>query len=320
MNTMKKFLDIILNAVYGCIIGVANIIPGVSGGTMAVMLNIYDKLIDSFTGMRKHFKQSMRFLLPILVGAVLGIVAFSVLIKYLITNHPLPTCFFFIGLILGSLPLTFKKALESKFRIWSLIPLMVFLAGMTVLAFVKTNDSGSSMELNAGTWFYFFISSAVAAMCMIIPGVSGSMILMIFGIYATVIGAISGLTKDFSNSFITLTPVGLGVIVGIVFGAKLIDLCIKHFPQMTFFAIIGLMLGSPLVIFMKFKAEDEKLVLEAAEKGDIFTSNFVASPLNITVSSAVFIIGLAIALIFGSEKIRNHFSGKNKEKAEKSAS
>lgn len=315
MNTMKKFLDVFLNAVYGCIIGVANIIPGVSGGTMAVMLNIYDKLIDSFTGMRKHFKQSMRFLIPILVGAGFGIVAFSKLIEYLITNHPLPTCFFFIGLILGSLPLTFKKALETKFRIWSVIPLMVFLAGMTVLAFVKTSDSGSAMELNAATWFYFFISSAVAAMCMIIPGVSGSMILMIFGIYATVIGAISGLTKEFMNSFLILIPVGLGVIVGIVFGAKLIDVCIKRFPQMTFFAIIGLMLGSPLVIFMKFKAEDEKLVLDAAENGKEFASNFVASPLNITVSSIVFVVGLSIALVFGSEKIRNHFSGKNKEKS-----
>ena len=318
MKTLKKFFDIFLNAVYGCIIGVANIIPGVSGGTMAVMLNIYDKLIDSFTGMRKHFKQSMRFLIPILIGAGIGIVAFSVLIKYLITNHPLPTCFFFIGLILGSLPLTFRKALEKKFKLWSLIPLAVFLAVMIVLAFIKTNDK-AAMELNASTWFYFFISSAVAAMCMIIPGVSGSMILMIFGIYATVIGAISGLTKNFTSSVAVLIPVGLGVIVGIVFGAKVIDLCIKRFPQMTFFAIIGLMLGSPLVIFMKFKAEDEKLIREAAESGKIISSNFVASPVNITVSAVVFVIGLAIALAFGSEKLRNHFSGKNKEKSAKTA-
>ena len=71
---MKKYTDIILGMIYGCIIGVANIIPGVSGGTMAVMLNIYDKLIDSFTGIRKNFKKSMAFLVPIVLGAGIGIV------------------------------------------------------------------------------------------------------------------------------------------------------------------------------------------------------------------------------------------------------
>ena len=313
MGKLKKYAGIILNMVYGCIIGVANIIPGVSGGTMAVMLNIYDKLIDSFTGIRKNFKKSMAFLVPIVLGAGIGIVVFSVLIKYLINNQPLPTCFFFIGLILGSLPLVCKRALETKFKIWSVIPLVIFLAGMTVLAFVNTegkDSAGALMEMNAGTWFYMLLSSTVAAMCMIIPGVSGSMILMIFGIYSTVIGAISGLTKHFMQSCITLIPVGIGVIIGIVFGAKVIDICIKRFPQMTYFAIIGLMLGSPLVIFMKFQAESAAL----AKADPNFTNNFVFTPVNITVSAIVFVIGLAIALFFGSEKIKAKFAKKNEEK------
>ena len=144
MGKMKKYTDIILGMIYGCIIGVANIIPGVSGGTMAVMLNIYDKLIDSFTGIRKNFKKSMAFLVPVILGAVIGIVAFSVLIKYLINNHPLPTCFFFIGLILGSLPLVCKRALETKFKIWSVIPFIIFLAGMTALAFVNTEAQNTA--------------------------------------------------------------------------------------------------------------------------------------------------------------------------------
>ena len=301
MISIKKYVEIIRCMIYGCIIGVANIIPGVSGGTMAVMLNIYDKLIDSFTGLRKHFKQSMKFLLPILIGAGAGIVVFSFLIKYLITNHPLPTCFFFIGLIIGSLPLVFRRALETKFRLWSLIPLFVFLAGMTMLAFVSTEGKDTAGELIAMTadkWFYFFISSVVAAMCMIIPGVSGSMILMIFGTYSTVIGAISGLTGHLMESCMILLPVGLGVVAGIVFGAKLIDICIKKFPQLTYFAIIGLMLGSPLVIFMKFRSES----ISKANQDPGFVSNFVASPLNIILSAVVLVAGFAIAMFFGSEK------------------
>lgn len=317
MKGLKKYLDVLLNMLYGCIIGVANIIPGVSGGTMAVMLNIYDKLIDSFTGLRRHFKKSMRFLLPVLLGAGIGVVAFSVLIKYLITNHPLPTCFFFIGLIVGSLPLVFRRATETKFRLYSVIPMLVFLVGMTVLAFVDTagKEGGAAFEMNAVNILYFFVAALVAAMCMIIPGVSGSMILMVFGIYSTVIGAISGLTKHFADSCLILLPVGLGVIVGIVFGAKLIDVCLKRFPQMTYFAIIGLMLGSPLVIFMKFRAESA-----AAVKADpTFVSNFVASSVNIIVSAVVCLLGFAIAFAFGSEKLKAHFVSKN-EKKQKAAS
>ncbi len=293
MRVLKKYLDVVLSILYGCIIGVANIIPGVSGGTMAVMLNIYDRLIDAFTGLRKHFKKSIRFLLPIVIGAGLGIIVFSKLIKYLIAVCPLPTCFFFIGLIIGSLPLVFRKALETKFRPLSILPLVILLVGMTALAFVNTEGqetAAAAFQLDAGSWFYLFFGSAVAAMCMIIPGVSGSMILMVFGIYATIIGAISDLTKHFIDNCMILLPVGLGVILGIVFGAKVIDLCLKHFPQMTFFAIIGLMLGSPLVIFLKFQAQSQAQEVNA----------FTFTPLNITLSAVVFLIGAGIAFFFGT--------------------
>ncbi len=308
---MKKYLDIFLNAVYGCIIGVANIIPGVSGGTMAVMLNIYDKLIDSFTGIRKHFGKSMKFLVPILIGAGIGIVVFSKLIKYLIAEQPLPTCFFFIGLILGSLPLVFKKSLETKFRPVSIIPLVIFLGCMIALAFVQTSGTEASdagIKLDVLSWFWLFFGSAFAAMCMIIPGVSGSMILMILGLYSTVLGAISDLTKNFMNSCMILLPVGLGVLLGIVAGAKLIDICIKRFPQMSYFAIIGLMLGSPLIIYLKFQSESP--------------DNFRLDTMNIIASAIVFAIGLGIALVFGSEKLKEKFEKKNgteKTEAVKSA-
>ena len=297
MKLLKKYFGIVLNMSYGCIIGVANIIPGVSGGTMAVMLNIYDKLIDAFTGLRRHFKQSIKFLLPVLLGAGIGIVLFSKLIEYMIVNHPLPTCFFFIGLILGSLPLVFRRGLETKLRLPSFIPLILMLGLMTALAFVKTSGAetaNTGFELNFGSWMFLFGGSAVAAVCMIIPGVSGSMILMVFGLYSTVIGAISDLTKHFMNSCMILLPVGLGVIAGIVCGAKLIDICIKRFPQMTYFAIIGLMLGSPLVIFMKFQSQSQAQEI----------NNFTFTAVNITVSVVVCLVGIAIALFFGSDKLR----------------
>ncbi len=309
MSILKKYTSFIVNIIYGCIIGVANIIPGVSGGTMAVMLNIYDKLIDSFTGIRRHFKESLKFLVPVLIGAVIGVFAFSKLIKYLIEVCPMPLCFFFIGLILGSLPLVFRKSLETSFRPASLIPLVVFLGAMTALAFINTEGKDTAsieITLDVFNWFYLLFGSAFAAMCMIIPGVSGSMILMILGLYATVLGAISDILHNFINSCMLLLPVGIGVILGIVFGAKLIDICIKKLPQQTFFAIIGLMLGSPLVIYMKFQSQRP--------------DSFSFDPLNIAISAVVFAVGLLIALAFGSEKIKAKLENKNNDNKTKKIS
>ncbi len=279
-------MKFILNVIYGCIIGVANIIPGVSGGTMAVILNIYDKLIESVTGIRKHFKESILFLLPVLIGGAAGIVGFSKLLKYLLAVCPAPTFFFFGGLIIGSLPMIFRKALETKFRPISVIPFVIFGGIMIILAFINTTGSERSsfiLEMNVANWLFLFFGSVLAAMCMIIPGVSGSMILMILGLYSTVLGAIADLTHDFVGSCMILLPVGLGVLTGILGGAKLIDLCLKRFPQMTFFAIMGLMVGSLLSIYNN--------------------SSFAFDSQGI-IAFVTLLLSFGVAFLFGSEKLK----------------
>lgn len=297
-------MNFVLYAVYGCIIGVANIIPGVSGGTMAVILNIYDKLIESVTGIRKHFKESLMFLIPVVIGAGLGIFGFSKLLKYLLQNFPMPTFFFFIGLILGSIPMIFNKALENKsgkkkFNPYSIIPFAVFFGIMIALSFFQENDGKEAvvqLELNFINWLYLFFGSALAAMCMIIPGVSGSMILMILGLYSTVLGAIADILKNFANSVMILIPVGLGVLLGILGGAKLIDVCIKKFPQMTFAGILGLMLGSLLSIYNN--------------------SGFALSLQGIIAVFAL-IAGFTVAFIFGNEKLKDKFTQNKKADSKK---
>ena len=108
-------MSFILDIIRGAVIGVANIIPGVSGGTMMVTMGIYDKLIGSITGIFKQFKKSIKTLLPYGIGMVVGIVAFAFLLKkVLIPKFPLPTAFAFIGLIVGGVPLLVKKTKASK--------------------------------------------------------------------------------------------------------------------------------------------------------------------------------------------------------------
>ncbi len=288
---MKYFFYVLC----GCIIGVANIIPGVSGGTMAVILNVYDKLIDAFVGLRKHFKESIKLLIPIAVGAGAGILGFAKLLSFLLASFPMPTFFFFIGLIVGSVPLVARKALETRFRPISLIPFVVFFGIMITFAFIGAGDktaASSQMELNLFNWLYLFFGSALAAMSMIIPGVSGSMVLMILGLYSYVLKAVADLlSHDFLGSCMILLPAGLGIVVGIVGGAKLMDLCIKKYPQMTFFGIIGLMLGSVLSVY-------NNAGFEWGTQGII--------------AIGALAVGFAISLLFGSEKLKERFSVKQK--------
>lgn len=277
----------ILYIIFGVIIGVANIIPGVSGGTMAVVLNIYDKLIDSVSNFRKDFKKSIMFLLPIGIGAVLGIVAFSKLIEFLLTNYPLATNFFFIGLILGSIPMIFKRATEDRFRLSSLVPFLLFLIGMLVLS--SFSDGAMSGEvvsqLSAGIFIKLLVCSAIAAAAMILPGVSGSMVMVILGTYNTVLTAIS------SMNILMLVPVGIGVLIGIIGGAKVIDLCLKKFPQATFFAILGLILGSiyPLIANAGFSFSAEGIV-----------------------AIVLMIVAAGISLAFSSEKLKAKIEARTK--------
>lgn len=277
----------ILYIIFGVIIGVANIIPGVSGGTMAVVLNIYDKLIDSVSNFRKDFKKSIMFLLPIGIGAVLGIVAFSKLIEFLLTNYPLATNFFFIGLILGSIPMIFKRATEDRFRLSSLVPFLLFLIGMLVLS--SFSDGAMSGEvvsqLSTGIFIKLLVCSAIAAAAMILPGVSGSMVMVILGTYNTVLTAIS------SMNILMLVPVGIGVLIGIIGGAKVIDLCLKKFPQATFFAILGLILGSIYPLF--------------ANAGFSFSTEGI-------VAIVLMIVAAGISLAFSSEKLKAKIEARTK--------
>lgn len=254
---------------------------------MAVVLNIYDRLIASVSNLRKEFKKSIAFLLPIAIGAGIGIVAFSKLIEFLLIHYPLATNFFFIGLILGSIPMIFKRATEDKFKPVSLIPFLLFLAGMLVLS----SFSGGAMsgeiatELTTGLFFKLVVCSAIAAAAMILPGVSGSMVMVILGTYNTVLTAIS------SMNLLILIPVLIGVLIGILGGAKIIDICLKKFPQATFFAILGLILGSiyPLV----------------ANAGFSFSSEGI-------VAICMLLVAMAISLAFSSEKLKKKIEAKTK--------
>ncbi len=231
--------------IYGAIIGVANIIPGVSGGTMAVILKVYDQLIHSVSNIKSDFKNSMKFLIPIGIGAGLGILVFSKIIEFSLANFHIATNLVFVGLIIGSIPMIFEKAKESKLKIGSGISFGVCLVIMLYMAFTNPDDSGSQVitVLSVTSFIQIFAASFVAAGAMIIPGISGSFVMLLLGMYTTILTAIS----DFN--IMILIPIGLGCGVGVLVCAKIIDKLFAKFPQQTYSGILGLMAGSIFAIF-----------------------------------------------------------------------
>lgn len=257
---MKTILDI----VRGIVIGIANVIPGVSGGTMAVSMGIYDKLIGAVNGLTKNFMRSVRILAPLLVGMAIGVVGFSYLIEYLLAQHTLATCLTFVGLILGGLPVLWPSLKKSaakkpggKAGISEALAFLVLLAvgvGMPLLQ--GGSDGAQSLTPSVGMALLLVVLGLIASATMVIPGVSGSMVLMILGYYYGIINAVTGTISalkalDFGGVFqgvLLLAPFGIGVLLGILLIAKLIDWLFDRFPSQTYAAIIGLVVSSPFAI------------------------------------------------------------------------
>ena len=238
----------------GIILGVANVIPGVSGGTLAVVFNVYDRLINVISLNVKKIISEWKFLLPLALGMGAGIIGFSKILTFLFENYPMQTNLFFVGIIAGSIPLVYRKIKSSmqeiseknkKPYLSTIICFLVALAIMIVMTVFK-DFSGSSViytELSGSLFLLLLVSGALGAVAMIIPGISGSFLLLAIGTYATVIGSVS----DF-NIPLMITTVS-GILLGLFFGAFLVRTLMKKVPTQTYGSILGLVIGSIFTVF-----------------------------------------------------------------------
>ena len=239
----------------GIILGVANIIPGVSGGTLAVVFNIYDRIIGLISLNIKKIFSEWKFILPIGLGMVAGIIGFSKVITFLFENYPMQTNLFFVGIIAGSIPLVLRKINSSiqetqvkknkKPYTSTVVCFIIALAVMIIMAFFK-DISGSSViytELSVKLFFTLMISGAVGAVAMIIPGISGSFLMLALGTYATIIGSLS----DFNIPL--MIPTAIGILLGLLCGAYLVRTLMEKVPAQTYGSILGLVVGSIFTVF-----------------------------------------------------------------------
>lgn len=243
----------------GMMMGVANIIPGVSGGTMAVSMGIYDKMIHAATHLVSEFKKSMKLLLPIVLGMAVGIVVLARVLEYMFVRVPFQTNLLFVGLIIGGLPAIAGKVRGKTIRLGHIAVCILFFAVVAGLAMMgESEGAAADLSFNLINCIKLFGVGIVASATMVIPGVSGSMMLMLMGYYNPVLNTVN----DFMDALVgmnmagilegckVLVPFGIGVVVGIVAIAKLVEIIFRKFPEHAYWAIIGLIIASPVAIFL----------------------------------------------------------------------
>lgn len=251
---MKEKLILVIK---GFIMGIANIIPGVSGGTLAMTLGIYEQFISSISHLFSKLKENLKFLIPVALGMVLAIVTLSRVIDYSFKHFPLPTMLFFVGLVLGGIPMIYSKIKDEKKTkpsntITFLIPFAIVIF-MSVIGMFATGMG----EVNLGNLNFFgfiilFLVGMIAAGTMVIPGVSGSLVLMLLGYYYPVLGLIKAITKfeNLAHNILVAGVFGMGIIVGIVAISKIIEFLFSKYEKKFYFGVFGFILASAPAIIL----------------------------------------------------------------------
>lgn len=235
-------MDFLTGFLKGVAMGAGAIAPGVSGGALAVIFGLYDKITNFIAHINRNFKRNLVFFIPIGIGGVVGILAFSRIIEFLFLNYETEVRYAFVGLMLGTLPTVIKEANKKGFKQIYLAPFIIALTLTLIFTYLENNTINIINE--AGTSpIHIAIYGLIIGFGTIIPGISASIILMYMGAYEIVISAISNLHLLF------IFYLGIGFILSILVFAKLISMLFEKAYSVTYYTIVGLVLGSIISIF-----------------------------------------------------------------------
>lgn len=289
----EKLLDFLK----GIIIGIANIMPGFSGGIMAVSFNVYDRIISAVSNFFSKPLKIIKDVWALALGGVLGIVLAILGISFFLDKFPIPTVMLFIGLIVGSIPTIFEKVKAKKYSVSQII---AFFAGIVFIVSVPLFAKERVLlvqEIDLGLVITLFFLGIVAAATMVIPGVSGSLILLAFGYYIYIVA----LVKDFLKAIIffdkatlasnvfPILALAAGILIGVVLLVKLVEKLLKKRPKQVYSAILGMVCASPFaIIYQLFNPGDP----ETAPYREALQRNLV---LNLIIGVVFLAIGVIIA-------------------------
>lgn len=247
----------VMLVIKGFVMGIANIIPGVSGGTLALTLGIYEDFIGAISHFFSRLKENIKFLLPIFIGMGLSILTMSNVISTCFDKFPIPTTLFFMGLVIGGIPMLVSKVKDSKEKkqISSYVIALITFSIVMLMAFAdQIFGSGigevSFQNMNILSYILLFVVGVIAAATMVIPGVSGSLVLMLLGYYLPIINVVKELThfKNILSNILIAGFFGIGILVGIVLISKLIEYLLEKYEKKTYFGVLGFIIASVVAI------------------------------------------------------------------------
>ena len=270
----------------GFLMGIVELVPGVSSGTMALLLGIYDQFLGAISRIvSKYYKQALAFLLPLVIGMAIAILTMSSVLDYFLQNHTIPTHWFFMGMVLGVIPMMIRISnVKAEFRI---IHFILIFAGIAILFIMSSFNAdappASSAGMAAGDLLKYFITGVLAASMMLLPGISGSLVMLILGVYPVVIYAINEFTSLNFAVLPILISTGLGIVTGVLLASRVISHFLKNYTYLTYAAIIGLLFGSVFAIYPGLPASGTSWLL----------------------SVILFLSGLVISYTFGKQQNKN---------------
>ena len=295
-------MDYLINAFRGFCMALADSVPGVSGGTIAFILGFYDRFINSlddlFYGDKEKKKKAIFFLIKLGIGWIIGLAFATLVLTSLFEKQIYKVSSVFMGFIIFSIPLIIKEEKEClKGKYINLIFTLIGILIVSLITYFNPVSGGGNIvdvsNLNIGLCIYIFVVAMVAISAMVLPGISGSTLLLIFGLYIPIISAI----KEFFHLNFSVVPVliifGLGIIAGIVLVIRLIKIALKKFRSQTMYCILGLMIGSLYAIVM-----------------GPTTLAVPQAPMSLGTFSIVFFV-IGGIIIIGLEKIKNVLESKN---------
>ncbi|MBR5140041.1 MAG: DUF368 domain-containing protein [Clostridia bacterium] len=293
---MKAFFTDVLS---GICIGVAFIIPGFSGGSVAAILGIYERLISAIADILKDFKSSIKTLLPIGVGMIVGIISLLYPLSWALSEFPIPTVSLFVGLAIGGLPSITEKLKNEKIKYTRVIPFVLAMLLVISISFMPIGTDKNLLSLSIGGYILLFVIGILSSSALVIPGISGSMLLLILGYYNPIIGLVTEhlfLGKDFGTSIIVLMITGIGVIVGFIGISVIMKKLFAKCPKATYAAIFGFIIGSMPTIFVS-----------AAKEANMTFSTLPTAPLYWISSALLLAFGVAVTyalVVYSRKRIR----------------
>ncbi len=252
-------MKFIVNASRGFCMALADSVPGVSGGTVAFVLGFYDKFVNSLNnivfGKKEEKLEAAKFLVKLGCGWIVGMIIASFILTSLFEEQIYNVSSLFLGFIIFAIPIIIKEERDSiKGKYINIIFALIGIAVVALLTYFNPVSGSETVvditNLNIGLAIYIFVAAMIAISAMILPGISGSTLLLIFGLYIPIISAI----KEFFHFNFNYVPVlfifGLGIITGVVLVIKLIKKALEKYRSQTIYTIIGLMVGSLYSIVM----------------------------------------------------------------------